>query len=273
MNPRVLTMRLLGVIALAATAALAGCQAVAMSTQPMYSSESIYADHDRDPDPAISTPYLEPGAPGGEEMPATAVGGPAATSGSEIKPPPGPVYTTMDPVTDAPGFRVWIDGNEPAVTLGSRSGQVAWDISPEPSLKFALRPQMGTFRAATIQIYRIVGDRLDVSSGVTITEPGEPAVLTPEKEIFLPRPGGRVVIRHAASGQVLPWYTLANDAQYEIQIVIGGTKEPDALSVRVHTVPKGRKPGPPPTTQPEGPSGEETPRLPPGVIIPDLPKD
>lgn len=253
------------------TAALCVTLLAAAGCRPRSSADSIYADADRDPDPSLERPVLDRGAPGATieaaETPALPPGVSAEPSRTEevADHSTAPVFESADVMAKAPGIEVWIDGHQAALSGNSRQARVGWDVSVQPVIRFKLAERMGEFRSIVIQVYVVKDNQAELASGVTFKEPGEASVLTPGRDIFLPRPGGRVSIRHIASGQTMPWYVLSDNTHYEIQFVVGGNKEADALSVRVHTAPKAGS-LPPPATQPEAP---EAPKLPPGVVIPD----
>ena len=264
-------MRSRGVMAVLAMFAAMLCAAAGLTAcGPMTSAGSIYRDVDRDPDPAIARPYLEPGAPGADIL---AEAYRSSRSGqAEAVSPIEPVYHSADIAAAPPGFRVWIDGHEAVISLGSRTGEVGWAVGTEPTVRFELKPRLGEFRSAIIQVYRLLDERVVADSGIMLKESGEATALAPGRDIFLAHPGPSVTIRHIASGRTLPRLMLAEDARYEIQLVVGGNLEADVLSIRVHTAapPSGHgTPAGPGTPPGAGAGGEpQQPQLPPGVTIP-----
>jgi hypothetical protein len=264
-----MAVRLAAILAVFALA-LPGCGLVS-GTAPTYSADSIYADADQDPSPALDRPYLETGAPSGESnTQATVVAHPALLQDPRT-PEPQPVkpFESMVVSRTPPGAQVWIDGHRAAINTQTRSGEVAWEISTEPTVRFLLHERLGRFRAITIQIYLLDDqDKIESASGITVTEAGEVATMRPARKIFLPRPGGDVVITRVRDGAVLPWFTLDYDQHYEVQFIVGGTEGAEALSIRVKTIAKGRQAQP--TSQPDN-ANPDRPALPEGVIIPGQP--
>jgi len=247
--------------AMIAAAMLAGCR-------PRTSQESIYRDAERDPDPAFTAPYLDPGPPATAETSVARAIAENPLPPPQPPPPERPAYQSADPPDPDPLIRVWVEGRQPAAALDRKTMVLSDPVTLRPTVRFEMDPRMGTFRSAVIEVYPVVDGRTDRTAGVRLNEaldpdrPIEQSSLAPGKEIDLVRPGKDVTIRRVVGGQPADPFALAADSGYEIQVIVGGNRWAGVMAVRVYTAP-------PPTSQPAEPSAPpEGPSLPPGVIVP-----
>ena len=244
-----------GVLTASAWLATAGCE-------PLTSNESIFRDVDREPDPAIKTPYLERNVPGREEV-TSRPADPFAKPAPLIPPPPTATAARLENLpAEQPAVRAWIDGHQGQTVVGSRTLRVLPPVSTTPTVRFELEARLGEFRSAAIQVYKVIDNRVDLATGLRIKEDGDNAALVPKRDIYLAKPGGRTAIRHIVGGATLDELSLQPGQEYEVQFLIGGTKTADALALRIITaIPPTSQPADGPTTRPTGPA------LPPGVIV------
>ncbi|MDD4891383.1 MAG: hypothetical protein PHU85_15790, partial [Phycisphaerae bacterium] len=150
-------------------AAMALVLAAVPACRPMTSQDTIYGNASREPDPATREPFLGVEGPGKADSP---IQQPPPGDAMVTVPPPVRTYQSADLGTAQVFVRAWIDGVAPREALGSRTMRMDAPVSRQPKLKFEMTPELGQFRGAAVQIYRVANDQPDKDSGVRFQEDG-----------------------------------------------------------------------------------------------------
>jgi hypothetical protein len=242
--------------------ALPGCH-----SRPLDSQEAMDRNDYSRPDPAIRFPYTGVGAPGQAESPQQE---PPPGTSMLIRPATQPTFRSIDPADPNLLVRAWVDGLPPTEAVSGNIVRIRPAISRQPKLRFEMDARLGPFRAASIQIYRVVKNQPDGASCISLAEDGDYTILLPGKEIDLARLKG-VTCRRMATGETLKQVELDVGCDYEIQFLISGSRKAGPLAVRIHTAPPlAAVPGTQPdnTARPAHPDEPDPSHLPPGVTIP-----
>lgn len=213
--------------------AVAGCRGLATSVRtiaPAVSQDSIYRDADQPADPAIGRPYLGVGGPGSADS--TSQEPAASTQPAGLAVPTGQTWQSVDR-PEQPLAWAWIDSQPADKPLAGKTFAVAQPVSSQPTIRFETDPGLGRFRGAAIQVYRLSAGRIDPDSGIRISELDGSAILAPGKEIVIGRPRPGVVFRKQSDGQPAGRFELAPGGEYEIQLLITGSRLAEAVGFRV----------------------------------------